>query len=129
MKKNNCFGKGRMFLLMSVFAFAAICFSSCKSKEEKCIDDLRAIVEKVESNGENMSEEEWTAVLEDYEAITNDASECQFTDEQIKEVAKLEGQFMAKSGKAYMKQVGGKVKDALKQAGDALGGFVDGLNE
>lgn len=129
MKKNYCFGKGRMFLLVGVFAFAAICLSSCKSKEEKCIDDLRDIVERVESKGEDMTDEEWTAVLAEYETVTNNAKDCEFTDEQIKEVANLEGQFVAKSSKAYMKQVGGKVKDALKQAGDALGGFVEGLNE
>ncbi|MBO4753151.1 MAG: hypothetical protein J5543_01015, partial [Bacteroidales bacterium] len=42
---------------------------SCKSKEERVLDRLQTMSEKIQKNGDNLSEEDWEKLYKEYSDI------------------------------------------------------------
>lgn len=115
-------------LMIAVIMLSSVVFTSCASKEERNIANLRDLVEKVETKGADMNEDEWKEVIDKHNTIVNeDSKDCNYTDEQLKEIATLEVQFTVACAKFGAKKIGNGLKNAVKQAGDFVDGFVDGL--
>ena len=89
--------------------------SSCQTKtqEEKVISKMKALAERVESNNETYNDAEWDKVTSEYEALQKEAKECDFTTEQLKDLAKVEAELTAAIAKQGAKRVGSDIKDAI----------------
>lgn len=99
-----------------VAVLVAFCFlTSCQSKEEKVISQLESLCKTVEKD--SFSVDDIDAMQDKFDAVCEAAKECSFTNEQLKEVAKLETRFT----KAIAKK-------AIERVGSALEGIVDGLS-
>lgn len=105
-----------------IFRFAAIIavilsftvFTSCQSKEERVISKLESLCKTVESDSFSMDDLE--TVKAKFEQLHQETRECNFTNEQVKEVAKLEARFT----KALATK-------AIEHAGNVMGGALEGL--
>jgi peptidoglycan hydrolase CwlO-like protein len=110
--------KKRIILRLAavVAVLVTFCFlTSCQSKEEKVISQLESLCKTVERDGFNVKDID--SVQARFEAIHESAKECNFTNEQLKEVAKLDARFT----KAVAKK-------AIERVGNALDGIVEGLS-
>lgn len=105
--------------------------SSCQTqtKEEKVINKMKALAERVESNTETYNDAEWDKVTSEYEALQKEAKECDFTAEQLKDLAKVEAELTAAIAKQGAKRVGSDIKDAIEEGKEVLEGVFDGIKE
>ena len=99
-----------------VAVLVTFCFlTSCQSKEEKVISQLESLCKTVEKD--SFSVDDIDSLQDKFDAGRETAKECDFTNEQLKEVAKLEARFT----KAIAKK-------AIERVGSALDGILDGLS-
>lgn len=101
--------------MMSIFLLVA-----CKSKEEQVISDLNSLCERIETKGADFDSDDWAKVAKEYEEIHAKVSECDFTSSQLAEVGKAEAKIVG----AVAAQ---GTKSLLKQGGDIINGFLEGL--
>lgn len=100
---------------------------SCKSKEERVLDRLQTMSEKIQKNGDNLSEEDWEKLYKEYSDIHAKIlnKEYNFTDEQVHELGKLEG----KLGKAFVKHsmsdLGKAADEIIKKGSEFLKGILE----
>lgn len=102
-----------------------LCFTACQSKHDR-IGDLKDFVEEISENGQNYTAEQWEKANEKFSQLLDKINSYEdLSQEELKEVAKLQGQYAAtvfkNSGKAVMEQ--------MEKAGVALDGFLEGLQE
>lgn len=96
--------------------------TSCQTKEEKVINKLQALAERVESQSDSFSDSQWENIYSEFESLQNQVKECDFTAEQLKEVAAAEAELTA----AIAKQ---KAKEVIDEGKSVLEGIVGGIKE
>ena len=120
------------FLRALLVAFLTIVlFGSCKSKEERVLDQLQGMSERIEKKGDSMSSEDWEKLYKEYSdihaKIVNE--EYDFTDEQMRELGRVEG----KLGKAFVKHsmsdFGKATEDIIKKGSEFLKGVLESNEE
>ena len=89
--------------------------TSCQSKEEKVISQLESLCKTVEKD--NFDIKDIDSLQAKFDAVRETAKQCNFTSDQLKEVAKLEARFT----KAIAKK-------ALQRVGDTGDGIIEGLS-
>lgn len=107
----------------------SISLSSCKSKEERVIDQLNTLTEKVEKNSSTWDGEQWEKAMEDLEKIHQQMGDCEFTDEQLRTLGEVEGRLTTVIVSEGAKSIGKSVGSFLKGAGSYLKGFQEGVEE
>ena len=105
--------------------------SSCQTQtqEQKVISKMQALAERVENNKETYSDAEWDKVINEFNALQQQAKECEFSKEQLKDLAKVEAELTAAIAKHGAKKVGSDIKDAIDDGKEMLNGVVDGIKE
>jgi len=103
--------------------------SSCKTQEEKVISKMQALAERVESKGDSYNDEEWEKVISDFEALQQQAEECNFTSEQLKEYAKAEAELNTAIVKHGFKKAINGVTDVIEEGAGVVGGILEGIME
>lgn len=103
--------------------------SSCQTKEEKVINKLQALAERVESKSDSFTESEWENIYSEFESLQTQTKECDFTAEQLKEVAKAEAELTAAIAKQKAKEVGNGINDIINEGKEVLNGIFDGIKE
>ena len=116
-------GRGALILLIVMTLFI-----SCTSKEQSTINKITDLTEKVEK-ANDPSSLDWEELAQDYETIMQDASECNFSEEESKEFFKQQGKFYAAMTKYAVKSIPGLMNNVMDAASDFMDGFTDGLNE
>lgn len=105
----------RIAAVIGVLCAFSLLTTSCKSKEEKAISQLESLCQTVEK--ESFDAKDLDSIQAKYEAIHESLKDCNFNNDQLKEVAKLEARF----AKAVAKK-------ALQRVGDAVEGVLEGLS-
>ena len=105
--------------------------SSCQTQtqEQKVISKMQALAERVENNKETYSDAEWDKVINEFNALQQQAKECEFSKEQLKDLAKVEAELTAAIAKQGAKRVGSDIKDAIGEGKEMLDGVIDGIKE
>lgn len=105
--------------------------SSCQTQtqEQKVISKMQALAERVGNNKETYSDAEWDKVINEFNALQQQAKECEFSKEQLKDLAKVEAELTAAIAKQGAKRVGSDIKDAIGEGKEMLNGVVDGIKE
>ena len=105
--------------------------SSCQTqtKEEKVISKMKALAERVESNNDTYSDAEWDKVTNEFDALQKEAKECDFSADQLKDLAKVEAELTATIAKQGAKRIGSDIKDAIEEGKEMLDGVIDGIKE
>lgn len=110
--------KTKFFTRLAIVVAILVSFSmltSCQSKEEKVISQLESLCKTVEKDSFNAKDLD--SARAKFEAIHETAKDCDFTSEQLKEVAKLDARY----AKAMAKK-------AVERIGNTVDGIIEGLS-
>ncbi len=115
--------------LLFMLLLALVTLTACQPSAASYIDDLKEFVEKVAEEGSEYTAEQWEEVSKEFDELIKKAEELEdLTDEQKKEIMKLQGKFsgtvMKKGFDTLMKDLG----EEMEKAGEALEGFLEGLS-
>ena len=103
--------------------------TSCQTKEEKVVNKFKALAERVQKDAETLSDSQWENVYSEFESLQTQAKECEFSAEQLKEVAKAEAELTAAIAKQKAKEIGNGINDLIEEGKSALEGMFEGLKE
>lgn len=115
--------KKNVLLIMAVAMLGLFNLTSCQSREEKTINRLESLSERIEKNGDKYDVEEWNGVMKELEAISDDIDDCDFTSKQMEEVGRLHAKFY----KTVMKNAPKLFSGALSTFGSYAKGLKEGL--
>lgn len=110
--------KTKIFARLAIVVALLVSFSmltSCQSKEDRVISQLESLCKTVERDSFNAGDMD--SAKAKFEAIHESAKDCNFTNEQLKEVAKLDAR--------YAKAMAQK---AVERVGNAVDGIIEGLS-
>lgn len=110
--------KTKIITRLAIVVAILVSFSmltSCQSKEEKVISQLESLCKTVEKDSFNAKDLD--SARAKFEAIHETAKDCDFTSEQLKEVAKLDARY----AKAMAKK-------AVERIGNTVDGIIEGLS-
>lgn len=110
--------KTKFFARLAIVVALLVSFSmltSCQSKEDRVISQLESLCKTVERDSFNAKDMD--SAKAKFEAIHESAKDCNFTNEQLKEVAKLDARY----AKAMAKK-------AVERVGNAVDGIIEGLS-
>lgn len=101
---------------------------SC-NKEQSVINDYTALVEEVEANGDDFTEQQWEDYTQRCEEVETEMQQYDFNREQKQEIRKLQGRMAAAIGKHSGTILKNAAKDVLEQIEAFSEGFMEGINE
>lgn len=109
-----------------VFLFTILFISSCDFKQSK-IDSVASELDYAEANKKEMATEDWESLQLTVEELEQDVdlNRDNFTDEQVKQIRKLQGRYAALAFKKGLNDF----QDSMKDLGDQVEGFVDEMQK
>ena len=115
----------RKYIVIALWALTTLSIGASQSKSSR-IDDLKDFVEEIQKDGKDYSQEQWEKANEKFSQLLDKINSYEdLSEDELKEVAKLQGQYAAtvfkNSGKAIMEQ--------MEKAGAALDGFLEGVDQ
>lgn len=115
----------RKYIVIALWALTTLSIGACQSKSSR-INDLKDFVEEIQKDGKDYSQEQWEKANEKFSQLLDKINSYEdLSEDELKEVAKLQGQYAAtvfkNSGKAIMEQ--------MEKAGAALDGFLEGVDQ
>ena len=99
----------RKYIVIALWALTTLSIGACQSKSSR-IDDLKDFVEEIQKDGKDYSQEQWEKANEKFSQLLDKINSYEdLSEDELKEVAKLQGQYAAtvfkNSGKAIMEQM------------------------
>ena len=115
----------RKYIVIALWALTTLSIGACQSRSSR-IDDLKDFVEEIQKDGKDYSQEQWEKANEKFSQLLDKINSYEdLSEDELKEVAKLQGQYAAtvfkNSGKAIMEQ--------MEKAGAVLDGFFEGIDQ
>lgn len=118
----------RMKKLFCMLLVALWVLASCKPAGERYVDELKSFVEKIVAEGDEYTSEKWEEVNRQYDELMKKAEQLKdLTDEQKEEIARLRGKYSGTVVKKGFDSLMDKAGETLNEAGNAIGGFLEGL--
>ncbi len=117
----------RKMFWCAVVCVTALAMSSCQSKEEKVISQMEKIEKMI--SAEDFKVENLEEVEKQYDAIMTASKECNFSDEQKKQLVEIQGRITATMAKQMIKGAGSMLNDAIDAGQDFMKGFSDVISE
>ena len=114
---------------MGIFIFALFLFSSCQTKEERVINEFKNLAERVDKNSETFSDQDWEEVLAEYGALHDEATDCEFTNEQLREFGRADGLLTGVITREGSKKLGRDFGRYMKEGKQVIKGFLEGFSE
>lgn len=110
-----------LLLILMLFAIG------CTSPEQRRINDLSALAEDIEQNGQYYSQDDWEAIAESYEELEEELAEYSqfYTPEQRREIGRLK----ARCHKAILSSALGGIEDALNGVSDEMEGYMEEMGD
>lgn len=119
--------KKHFFLL--VISILLCVFCSCQSKEERVISGLEKLAAQIDKRADSFTDKDWEDVMTKYEELHKQALECDFTQEQLKELGRVEGRLTTIFAKEGTKKIGRDIKDLIDGGKAVIDGFLQGVDE
>lgn len=106
-----------------------ITLTSCQTQEEQVLGKMENLAERVEKNADNFDNEEWEAVFKEYAQLQEEATKCEFSQEQFKELGRIEAKLTATLTTERAKSYGRDFGNILNSGKDLVDGFIEGLSD
>ncbi|MCQ2337037.1 MAG: hypothetical protein MJ010_07670 [Paludibacteraceae bacterium] len=110
-------------LMVSVISFTMV---SC-DKKKYAMNELEDLVKTIDENGANYSDEEWEQVLEEYNKITDEMSEYDYSSKEAEHIGDLKIQFAKLVAKYRVSAILDDTKQFLFQIKGAVEGMMNWL--
>lgn len=109
--------------------FMASTLTSCQTKEERLIGKMESLAERVDKNAETYDSEDWEAVLKEYAQLQEEAVKCDFTQEQYKELGRIEAKLTSVLTSEGAKSFGREFDNLLQNGKNFIDGFMQGITK
>ena len=119
----------KLILTIAFFATISLSFTSCKTSEEAVISRLEKLTERIDKNGAKFDSDDWLQAFRDLEDIHKDMESCDFSSEQLKQVARADGKISAVVAKEGAKALGKEASSFMKEFGSIAKEFQEGFQE
>ncbi len=129
MKTKNGMSACTRFCTFCLGLFLCMFFLSSCDKEQGVIEDYAALVEEIESDGDNFTEKQWEDFSLRCDETESEMRECSFSKEQKQELRKLQGRMAAAIGKNSGKLLKDAAEDAIEQFKAFSQGLMEGLGD
>ena len=107
----------------------AALFTSCQSKEERVINNLEKLAERINEDGEEFTDEDWEEVATEFAKLQDEASDCHFDKEQSRLFGRAEAKIVKATVREGGKNFGRRLRQALDDGAGIIQGFTEGLSE
>ena len=115
----------RKYIVIALWALTTLSIGACQSKSSR-IDDLKDFVEEIQKDGKDYSQEQWEKANEKFSQLLDKINSYEdLSEDELKEVAKLQGQYAATVFKNSVKAI----MEQMEKAGAALDGFLEGVDQ
>lgn len=117
--------------LLSFFSilFIALTLTSCQTREERVISKMETLSERIEKNADTFDSEDWEAVFKEYAQLQEQAAKCEFSEEQYKELGRIEAKLTAALASERAKNFGRDFGNLLNSGKEFVDGFLEGLSD
>lgn len=119
--------KKNLYLLVFSTLLCVLC--SCQSKEERVISGLEKLAAQIDKRADSFTDKDWEDAMIKYEELHRQALECDFTQEQLKELGRVEGRLTTIFAKEGTKKIGRNIKDLIDGGKAVIDGFLQGIDE
>lgn len=109
-----------------IMACMTVVLAGCKPHEERVMDRLDRLSEKIQKNGEKWGVNEWADALEELEDIHYDMEDCEFTPEQLRALGRVEGKLTVVIMTEGAKKLGDELIPFLEGTGAFMKGYKEG---
>lgn len=116
----------KKILTICLIAAMAVSMQSC-STHRTAINDLEALVNKVEKNGAKYTLEDWENVISRCAKIEKRLQEHEYTTEEYREIGTLKGRLAGVVTKDILTNSAKKVISIKEQLDGGTEGFLEGL--
>ena len=106
-----------------LIAILSLVLTAC-NKQEQAIDDLRSFSEQLKEESAEYTQEDWQQAGEQYQQIVEEINQYEFTDEQLKEIGRLQAVCIKQMSKGAMKLLRQNMNSISKQLEGALEEFM-----
>ncbi len=96
--------------------------ASCQSKEDRVIEQMNALADRIENQTESFTDEEWEAIDAEFESLKSLAETCNFNSEQKEAYAKAKTEVITARTKK-------KATDLYDDGKSVVKGIFNGLKE
>lgn len=119
----------KAFKILAFSLLVTLMFTSCKSKEEKVIDQLNDLTEQIEKKSSKWDTEDWQKAFKKVEEIHNEMLECDFSNDQLQELGEVEGRLTSIIMNNGIPALGDDLGSLIEGAGSFVDGFEDGIKD
>lgn len=106
-----------------LIAILSIVLTAC-NKQEQAIDDLRSFSEQLKEESAEYTQEDWQQAGEQYQQIVEEINQYEYTDEQLKEIGRLQAVCIKQMSKGAMKLLRQNINSISKQLEGAIEEFM-----
>jgi uncharacterized protein YoxC len=112
----------RLTLLLVIF----IAFSACNNIQSR-LDRAEKEIEHAEKNKDAMTDKNWSELEKKMQDLESDLehNRAKYTDEQVKEIGKLQGRYFAIAVKKGINDF----QESVKDLGNQMEGFIEGITD
>jgi len=121
--KNKEITMKRIVFALSVF-FVTLSFTACVNSQTP-IKELEKIAKEVEENYNSYTEEDVEKVLAKLEVLEKDFEKYEYTDEELREIGRLNGRMSAYLTKAALNNLSSSMGDLFQELGGGIEGFME----
>lgn len=114
-------------VILTVILLSALFMNACKPHEERVMDRLDNLAEKVQKNGAKWNSDQWADALEELEDIHYDMEDCEFTPQQLRALGRVEGKLTVVIMTEGAKKLGQELVPFLEGAGAFMKGYSEGV--
>lgn len=85
----------RNWLILTILASSLLLLSSCKTSEERALNRLEKLSEKIEKYGNQWDADDWADAFEEIQDIHYDLQDCDLNKAQAEELGRIEARLTA----------------------------------
>lgn len=117
----------RKYFVIALFISITCSLTSCKTREERVIQRLSMLSEKIEKKGAHWDADQWADALEEMVDIHYDIEDCEFNKEQMESLGKVEGILTVTILNEGAKALNKSISDFKNGSGAFMKGFLQGM--
>ena len=104
-----------IFKLFLFLLISPLVFTSCETSQTP-VDELSSLLEKIDNNSENYSEEDWNNITNEFTEIEEELSKYEYTDEELKEIPREKTKcFQPETERIYIRKYFSEFKSLFKR--------------
>lgn len=115
-------------IIIGIVALASTMLCVCEGPQTP-VKDLEKLVNKVEKNHKEYTDEDWKKVAEEYAVLKEEFYKHEYSNEELKEIGRLKGRLKGYFAKKEAKKLGKSLEEIANEIGGSIEGFLNVLTE